>query len=125
MTMSSMILLLAAAAAPPAPSTVDYQQARRLAARDEAALAAGAAEVLRESQAALVRAASAACAAPAPQLSPFTVVMSIDASGKVVQTWLQGSSPLAICFRKQAQLASLAPPPAVPFYAYIELSFEP
>lgn len=125
MTIPSLLLLLALDGSPGAPPGMDYQQARQRAERDEAALPADAAEALRTAQSALVQGASAACATPAPQLSRFTVVMELDAAGEVVQTWLQGDSALAICFRKHARQASLPPPPAAPFHAYIELSFEP
>ena len=43
--------------------------------------------------------------------------------GKVVRTWLQGSSPIGICLRKYVAGKVLTAPPRAPFYTSLELSF--
>ncbi|MET0808151.1 MAG: hypothetical protein ABWX93_05265 [Pseudoxanthomonas sp.] len=78
---------------------------------------------MRNSHAALLASGTAAWATPAPDLSALVVVMELDAQGKVVRTWLKGSSPLAICLRKHAAARWLSAPPRAPFHTSIEVSF--
>jgi hypothetical protein len=106
-----------------ATPALDYAQAKVLADRDESSLSSPDSAALRSAQGALLEAGSTACATPDPELSALVLVMELDAQGKVVRTWLQGSSPLAICLRRHAAMQSLPPPPRVPFYTSIELSF--
>ena len=106
-----------------AASALEYDEAKALADQDEASLSPEQSGKLRDSQAALLASGTAACATPNPDLSALVVVMELDARGKVVRTWLEGNSPLAICLRKHAAAQSLAPPPRTPFYTSIELSF--
>lgn len=106
-----------------AAPTLEYDEAKALADKDEASLSSEQSGKLRDSQEALLASGTAACATPNPDLSALVVVMELDAQGKVVRTWLEGNSPLAICLRKHAAAQSLAPPPRVPFYTSIELSF--
>ena len=101
----------------------DYAVAKTLADQDEASLAPPESASLRESQGKLLSEAVAACAMPAPDLSPFVVVMELGPDGKVVRTWLEGSSPLGICFRKYVAGRTLVAPPRVPFYTSLEVSF--
>lgn len=123
-SMLALSLLLLAASAQAAPD-LDFSGAKRLADRDEASLTPQQMEALVTSQGALLDAGAAVCATPKPDLSPFVVVVELDASGKVVRTWLQGDSPLAICFRKYVAQRAVAAPPRSPFYSSIELSFTP
>lgn len=120
----ALSLLLLAASARAAPD-LEFSDAKRLADRDEASLSAQQMEALVASQRSLLDAGAAVCATPRPDLSPFVVVVELDADGKVVRTWLQGNSPLAICFRKYVAQRSVAAPPRSPFYSSIELSFTP
>ena len=106
-----------------AASALEYDEAKALADQDEASLSPEQSGTLRDSQAALLASGTAACATPNPDLSALVVVMELDARGKVVRTWLEGNSPLAICLRKHAAAQSLAPPPRTPFYTSIERSF--
>ena len=101
----------------------DYAVAKSLADQDEASLAPAESTSLRESQGKLLGEAVAACATPTPDLSPFVVVMELGPDGKVVRTWLEGSSLLGMCFRKYVAGGTLLAPPRVPFYTSIELSF--
>ena len=127
MSMRSILtffLLLAAISAQAAPD-IGFEEAKRLADQDEASLTPQQTETLVASQRAILDAGAAACATPKPDLSPFVVVAELDANGKIVRTWLQGDSPLAICFRKYVAERSVVPPPRSPFYASVELSFTP
>ena len=101
----------------------DYAVAKSLADQDEASLATAESASLRESQGKLLSEAVAACATPTPDLSPFVVVMELGPDGKVVRTWLQGSSLLGMCFRKYVAGRTLIAPPRVPFFTSLELSF--
>ena len=102
---------------------LEYADAKALADKDEAALAPAESARLLESQGKLLGEAAAACATPAPDLSAFVVVMELGADGKVVRTWLEGSSPLGACFRKYVAGRTLIAPPRAPFYTSLELSF--
>ncbi|MCL6619753.1 MAG: hypothetical protein K6T33_08185 [Thermomonas hydrothermalis] len=66
-----------------------------------------------------------ACALGQPQhdFSPFTIVMQLDADGRVQQTWREGSSPLAICLQRYVRDKLLFVPPRAPFHAALEISF--
>lgn len=101
----------------------DYAVAKTLADQDEASLAPAESASLRESQGKLLGEAVSACATPTADLSPFVVVMELGPDGKVVRTWLEGSSLLGMCFRKYVAGRTLVVPPRVPFFTSIELSF--
>lgn len=120
----AFLLLLPAISVHAAPD-IGFTEAKRLADQDEASLTPQQTETLVTSQRTLLDAGAAACATPKPDLSPFVVVAELDADGKVVRTWLQGDSPLAICFRKYVGERSFVAPPRSPFYASVELSFTP
>ncbi len=125
--MKALLPLALALLAAPASAAIplDYAAAKAQADKDEASLPRGHGSALLESQSKLLGDGVAECATPNPDLSPFVVVMEQDASGKVVRTWLQGDSPLAICLRKYIAKGTLLVPPRVPFYSSIELSFTP
>lgn len=106
-----------------AAPTLDYAEAKALSDKDEASLAQAESESLRKAQGELLDASTAACAMPRPDLSPFVVVMELDAEGKVVRTWLQGSSPIGICLRKYVAGKILIVPSRTPFHTSLELSF--
>lgn len=106
----------------PAPA-LEYHDAKAIADADEASLSPQQRADLRASQSALLESGTTACATADPDLSALIVVMQLDAHGKVMRTWLQGNSQLAICLRRHAAAQSLAPPPRAPFYTSIELSF--
>ena len=106
-----------------AAPVLEYAEVKALADKDEASLASEASTSLLKSQGELLEAGAAACATPTPDLSPFVVVMELDAQGKVVRTWLQGSSPIGVCMRKYVAGKTLIVPPRVPFYTSLELSF--
>ena len=118
-----LIALVALSGALSAAPTLEYAEAKALADKDEASLAQAESESLHKAQGELLGAGTAACATPKPDLSSFVVVMELDAEGRVVRTWLQGSSPIGICLRKYVAGKVLVVPPRVPFYCSLELSF--
>jgi hypothetical protein len=119
----ALIALAALSGSLSAAPTLEYAEAKALADKDEASLAPAEMENLRKTQGELLDAGTAACATPRPGLSPFTVVIELDVQGKVVRTWLQGSSPIGICLRKYVVGKTLIVPPRVPFHTSLELSF--
>jgi hypothetical protein len=123
MKLIALIAMAALSGALSAAPTLEYAEAKALADKDEASLAPAEMENLRKAQGELLDTGTAACATPKPDLSPFTVVMELDAQGKVVRTWLQGSSPIGICLRKYVADKILIVPSRVPFYTSLELSF--
>lgn len=119
-----LVVALATACAPLAAApTLKYAEAKSLADRDEASLAGIDASSLRDAQRRLLATGTAACATPWPDLSPFVVVMELDATGRIVRTWLEGSSPIGICLRKYVGDRQLSVPPRAPFYTSLELTF--
>jgi hypothetical protein len=118
-----LIALAALSGSLSAAPTLEYAQAKALADKDEASLALAEMENLHKAQGELLDTGTAACATPKPDLSPFVVVMELNGEGKVVLSWLQGSSPIGICLRKYVAGKTLIVPPRVPFYTSLELSF--
>ena len=114
---------LCVAATAHAQSPGDYAGAKQLADADEASLPSADAGAMRETQGAVLEAAIAGCATPAADTSPFVVVAELDATGKVVRTWREGSTPLAICVQKRINGNTLAVPPRAPLFTSFELSF--
>lgn len=106
-----------------AQSPGDYTAAKQRADADEASLPPAAANALRDAQRIALDAAASACATPTADTSPFVVVAELDATGKVVRTWREGSTPLAICVQKRIQAGTLSAPPRTPFFTSFELSF--
>ncbi|WP_225583752.1 hypothetical protein [Pseudoxanthomonas sp. PXM02] len=106
-----------------AQSPGDYTTAKQRADADEASLPAAEADAMRDAQGVALEAAIAGCATPTADTSPFVVVAELNAAGKVVRTWREGSTPLAICVQKQINGSALAPPPRAPFFTSFELSF--
>jgi len=129
MTMAPMMrsFLLACslclAATAHAQSPADYAGAKQRADADEASLPPADASAMRQAQGVVLEAAIAGCATPTPDTSPFVVVAELDATGKVVRTWREGGTPLAICVQKRINGNTLAAPPRAPFFTSFELSF--
>lgn len=123
MKLIALIALASLSGTLSAAPALEYGQAKVLADKDEAALTQAESASLHKAQSELLEAGTAACATPRPDLSPFVVVMELDAEGRVVRTWLQGSSPIGICLRKYVAGKALVVPPRVPFHTSLELSF--
>jgi len=121
----TMALLLATTLPAAAQSPLGYSQAYEHAKADEASLQGDGSGRLLEAQSRLVQSAIAACATPAADLAWFVVVAELDAGGRVVRTWREGATPLAICFEQHTARATLFVPPRAPFYTFVEMSFTP
>lgn len=119
----TLIALAVVSRSLPAATALEYTEAKVLADKDESSLPRAQSESLLKAQGELLEAGTASCATPKPDLSSFTVVMELDGEGKVVRTWLQGSSPIGICLRKYVAGKFLLVPPKVPFHTSLELSF--
>jgi hypothetical protein len=120
----SILLLLAEPQAATA-TPMDYSEAKRLADADESAVTGPAKEKLLAAQAALLDAGVAECNQQdlRGDVTPFGVVMRLDAQGRVQQTWREGGSPLAICLQRYVRDKTLIAPPRAPFHAALEISF--
>ncbi len=107
---------------------LDYTAARALAEKHESALNPEQTQALILSQGDVGGRALADCRLESggilADLSPFTVVLELDATGKVMRTWREGESPIATCFEKTMQAQSLAAPPQAPFYTYFAMSWD-
>lgn len=129
MTHVLLALLLIASPQSQAPAGAavpqDYADAKRLADADEAAASGPAKEKLLAAQAALLDAGVADCNRfdLRGDVTPFVVVMQLDAQGHVRRTWRQGGSPLAICLERYVRDKTLITPPKAPFHASLEISF--
>lgn len=125
---AALLFLLLAAAGPqsPAPSSpLDYVDAKRLADADEASVTGSAHAAMLDAQQALLNAGVVECALGRPQtdFTAFTIVMRLDAAGRVQQTWRQGSSPLAICLQRYVRDKTVFVPPKAPFHTALDVSF--
>ncbi|MBZ0087306.1 MAG: hypothetical protein K8F33_04345 [Thermomonas sp.] len=118
----------APAQTPPTPSSapaMEYADAKLRSDADEATVTGAAHADMVKRQSDLLDAGIAACARDElrDDFTPFTIVMQLDASGQVQQTWRQGSSPLAICMQRYVRDKTVFTPPKAPFFNSIEVSF--
>ena len=119
------IVLLLASLPLQAAEPLEYYDARKLADADEAGVVGAAKDAMLAAQRKLLDAGVVECSLGRPQkdFSAFTVVMRLDADGRVQQTWRQGSSPLAICLQRYVRDKHVFVPPKTPFYTALEISF--
>ena len=124
---SKTLLLFVFLSAGAFAADLSYEQAKARADKDEASLTADQTSALIAAQGQAGGDSFANCPAPTANadLSPFSLVMELDASGKVVKTWLRGSSPIATCFRSEMAKKSLSKPPRAPFYSSFDMSWKP
>ncbi len=125
MQMLIAALLLADPQSVSASAPLDYSDAKPLATRDEASVTGTAHTAMLAAQQTLLDAGVVECSLGKPQkdFSAFTVVMRLDADGRVQQTWRQGSAPLAICLQRYVRDKHVFVPPKTPFYTALEISF--
>ncbi len=105
---------------------LSFEEAQTKATHDSATLNADQMVALAESQNKLITPANKACMKSLPKkpdLSDYTVIMQLDATGKVVHTWLKGTTPLALCFNQQMAGKTLFVPPTAPFYAQLDINW--
>jgi len=121
--MISELLLIASLSA----SALSFEEAKALADKQEAALTPSQTQALIASQGKVAGPAFAACMpVPLPKSMPsFTIVMSLDATGKVQTTWLKGGAELGTCIERKFAAATLFTPPGAPFLTSFEYTFEP
>jgi len=127
MRLACLALIALATSAAAAPMA-NYDDALALARKDEASLSPEHAAALIESQGDVGGRALAQCRTDSggilADLSPFTVVLELDAKGKVVRTWRDGESPIATCFEKAMQSQSLVAPPRAPFHTFFAMTWK-
>ncbi|MDE2407826.1 MAG: hypothetical protein KGL91_08185 [Xanthomonadaceae bacterium] len=128
--LSLLTLALALQVAPGTPASptkaaLEYVDARKLADADEAGVTGSAHAAMVAVQRKLLDAGVLECALGKPQkdFTAFTLVMQLDADGRVQQTWRQGSSPLAICLQRYLRDKTMFVPPKAPFMTALEVSF--
>ncbi len=104
-----------------------YAQVRALAQRDEASLAPAAYTAMLDSMSRVGGESFARCMpTPAPEtLAPFTVVLQLDAQGKVLRTWREGDETVARCVDAGFAGKTLFVPPKAPFHAAFEFQVQP
>lgn len=124
MRIASIATLLLAAAASAGEMT--FEQASALATKDSATLSIDQMASLADSQEKASRAVRAKCPEPVKKAdyAPFTVVMEVDATGRITRTWLQGSTAVATCFNEGMKAQTLAKPPHAPFYASYNMNYQ-
>lgn len=108
-----------------AQTPANFAEAKARADRDEASLTATAQAAFLQSQSRQLESSVANCANPRHDTAAFAIVAELDARGRIVRTWRQGNTALAICVEKELNGRFLEPPPRAPFLAAFELSFTP
>ena len=113
------------AAEPAVQAPLEYIDAKRLADADEKSVTGTAHEAMLAAQGKLLDAGVVECSLGKPQkdFSGFTIVMALDASGRVQRTWREGGSPLAICIQKYVRDKVVFIPPHAPFHTSLAISF--
>jgi hypothetical protein len=102
------------------------EQVKIRASIDEASLSTGQHAQLLTSLKEIARIVFAACPESdrADRRLPFTLVMELDATGKVVSTWIEGESEIAACMSKTMSRSLLFQPPKTPFFTSFEYTFK-
>lgn len=104
---------------------IEYIDAKRLADADEKSVTGAAHDAMLAAQRKLLDEGVVECSLGKPQkdFSGFTVVMALDASGRVQRTWREGGSPLAICLQRYVRDRVVFVPPRAPFHTSLAISF--
>jgi hypothetical protein len=110
-----------------AATELTYVGAKVLADHDEASLTPAEMEALHVAQGVAGGESFRACSPPTSvaEQTPFTVVMKLDESGKILHTWLDGTSAVAKCFHAAISTKTLNKPPYAPFYTSFAMSWQP
>jgi hypothetical protein len=106
---------------------IGFDDAKALADKQEATLSPAQTERFQALELEFMTPVFRACTpSPRPERLPdFTLVMTLDANGKVQHTWLQGGGTFAKCVESKFAGAALFKPPSAPFYTSLEHIFEP
>lgn len=102
-----------------------FADAKARADRDEASLDPVKRAAFQQAQSRQLETSVANCADPRHDTAAFVIVVEVDARGRIVRTWRQGDTALAVCVEKELNGRFLEPPPRAPFLAAFELSFTP
>lgn len=104
---------------------LEYIDAKRLADADEKTVTGAAHDAMLAAQRTLLDAGVVECSLGKAQqdFSGFTIVMALDASGRVQRTWREGGSPLAICIQRYVRDKTVFVPPRAPFHTSLAISF--
>lgn len=104
---------------------LNFQSAFEQSEKDEQQLTAHQNQLLIDSQGKAIGNAFGYCGMKYPQqkVSSFTIVVELDKSGKVVQTWNNQQTPFPLCIEKQIQNEMLFKPPYTPFFSSFEFQF--
>ncbi|MEY2168133.1 MULTISPECIES: hypothetical protein [unclassified Rhodanobacter] len=115
--------ILAVAMQPALAASLGFSEAKALADRDEASIHGARAQTLLESQGKAISQILPQClsGARSNDLPPFVVVAKLDSKGKVVATWRDGDSDLAVCFEEKVAHLVLFQPPSAPFFTSFEM----
>jgi hypothetical protein len=108
-----------------ATGATGFDEAKALADKDETALSKAQADTLKSSLSEVGRIAFRKCMPlPLPDVvPPFTVVMELNATGKVKKTWPSNVSTFTKCIEGTFAVATLFKPPSTPFYTSFEFIF--
>lgn len=117
----AILLAFVIAAQPAFANSLTYIGAKTFADRDTASLSKAQAKSLGDAEEAVISHVMDACRSN--RLQPFVVVMKLDSSGTVLETWHHYDSDMAVCFEKNLIGVLLFVPPHAPFYTSIERSF--
>ncbi len=104
---------------------LEYIDAKRLADADEKTVTGAGHDAMLAAQRTLLDAGVVECSLGKPQqdFSGFTIVMALDAAGRVQRTWREGGSPLAICIQRYVRDKIVFVPPRAPFHTSLAISF--
>ena len=118
--MSSMLAAMVIVA------TMSFDDAKMLADADEASLSPAETRILVKSQAIAAHDAFETCVDKSGLrvLPSFAIVMRLDLSGRVVQTWRQGGGEFGACVQERFGAAQLFKPPNPVFYTSFVFTFE-
>ncbi|MGA6149260.1 MULTISPECIES: hypothetical protein [Stenotrophomonas] len=104
-----------------------YDQVRALAHSDEGSLEPVAYAAMIDGMSRVGGDGFARCLpTPAPEtLAAFTVVLQLDAQGRVVRTWREGDGAVARCIEAGFAGTTVFVPPKAPFHAAFEFQGQP
>jgi protein-L-isoaspartate O-methyltransferase len=100
-----------------------YAQTKALADRNEAGLSAADARTLGDAQRDVGGEILPACSVAGMNTLPLTVVMQLDATGRVVRPWRQGESTIAPCFERASARRTFPAPDNAPFYTAFAMAW--
>jgi len=103
--------------------TISFKTAKELADANEAALSSQDAMILAREQGTVVQSALSKCSMESENLASFVIVAEVDSSGKVLATWRDGTSLVALCFQGIVSKSILTPPVAGPFFTSFQMDF--